>query len=393
VLFIAGSWTAIRWRDVAWFSEGLVLYAPVVFGVGLFLAWRFGRSRVGAVLVGLVLLSYLPNSDSVGASAGSPWETGGLILLIFIGVLSLLKDRGVFSRLGIVQPLCAAAGVSGGWALMRGGRSEALAWVWHPVLPGGLTPWSGISDVTVFVGIASFALTMRMALRRDHPVEKALLWALICVLVALASGAGSDGANLYLMVAGLILAIAVMEMSYAMAFQDELTGLPARRALWQELDAAGRSYAVGMLDIDHFKDFNDRHGHDVGDQVLRLVAARLGEVTGGGRAFRYGGEEFAVVFPSIGRDDARGHLEALRKTIEEGEFAVRGRGRPWPKASNAKTRRRAGRKAGRKGGLSLTVSIGVAERNDKSPTAEAVVKAADKALYRAKKRGRNRVAR
>jgi diguanylate cyclase (GGDEF)-like protein len=140
-----------------------------------------------------------------------------------------------------------------------------------------------------------------------------------------------------------------------------------------------------MLDVDNFKKFNDRHGHDVGDQVLRLVAARLGNVTGGGRAFRYGGEEFAVVFAPSTRDEAYPHLEALRKTIEEVEFAVRGRGRRRARAPRSRKRRQAG--------LSLTVSIGLAERNDKSPTAEAVVKAADKALYRAKERGRNRIAR
>jgi diguanylate cyclase (GGDEF)-like protein len=51
-----------------------------------------------------------------------------------------------------------------------------------------------------------------------------------------------------------------------------------------------------MSDVDHFKRFNDTHGHDVGDQVLRLVASKLSKVSGGGRAYRYGGEEFALVF-------------------------------------------------------------------------------------------------
>ena len=389
---MGGLWFATVWGEAVWFSQVLPLYAPVVFGVGLFLAWRFARSRVSAVLVGLVLLNYLPELESVEASAqvlaGSPREAGGLILVILIGTLSVLRDRGVLSRLGIMQPLITTAGVSMSWALAFSGRSTALTWVWQPVVAGGLAPWSGLSDATILVGVASLALTVGMASWRDDPVEKGLIWAVLATLVALGSGAESDGSTFYLMVAGLILAIAVVETSYAMAYRDELTGLPARRGLWQELDSAGRFYAVGMVDIDHFKRFNDRHGHDIGDQVLRLVAGQIRKGSGGGRAFRYGGEEFTIVYPAKGREDAFVHLEALRETIEDREFIVRRRGRG---------RRRRQSEASKKNEkptlkLSVTVSIGVAERSDAHPTAEAVVKAADEALYRAKNRGRNRVA-
>ena len=229
-------------------------------------------------------------------------------------------------------------------------------------------------------------------------MEKGLVW----VLVADAGGARarcgvSTGGTFYLMIAGLILHVVVLETSYAMAFRDELTGLPARRSLWRELDSAGRLYAVGMVDIDHFKRFNDQHGHDIGDQVLRLVGSCLGNVTGGGRAFRYGGEEFAIVFPAKDRDHAYGHLEVLRKTIEETEFTVRRlvRRRRQSEATKKRKKTTAKKTTTKKPTvkLSVTVSIGVAERNEKNPTDEAVVKAADRALFRAKKKGRNRVAR
>jgi diguanylate cyclase (GGDEF)-like protein len=369
----------------------------VVFGIGLLLAWRFGRSRVGAVLVGLALLNYLPGSGSGEATAGSPWEAGGIILLVLIGALSVLKDHGVFSRSGIMQSLMAAVGVSASWALFWSGRSWVPSWAWRPILPGGLAPWSGLSDVTVLAGIAALMLTIAMGSRRDHPMEKGLFWVVITILVALAHGAQSDDSTFYLMVAGLILHVVVLETSHAMAFRDELTGLPARRSLWRELDSAGRLYAVGMVDIDHFKQFNDQHGHDIGDQVLRLVGSCLGRVTGGGRAFRYGGEEFAIVFPAKDRDHAYGHLEVLRKTIEETEFTVRRLVRRRRQSEATKRKKKTTKKKATTTKptvkLSLTVSIGVAERNEKNPTDEAVVKAADQALFRAKKKGRNRVAR
>jgi GGDEF domain-containing protein len=141
-----------------------------------------------------------------------------------------------------------------------------------------------------------------------------------------------------------------------------------------------------MVDADHFKQFNDAHGHDVGDQVLKLVGARLAEVQGGGRAFRYGGEEFAVVFPGLPLKEAMPHLEGLRATIEGYRMAIRAPDRP--RDAEKGVRRRAQRETGPT--LSVTVSIGAAEA-EAEQSASQVVRAADEALYKAKKAGRNRV--
>ena len=139
-----------------------------------------------------------------------------------------------------------------------------------------------------------------------------------------------------------------------------------------------------MADIDHFKKFNDTYGHDAGDQLLRMIGARLAEVGGGGRPFRYGGEEFAVLFPGADLDDALPHLETLRRTIEATGFALRGADRPRRKADaaglSAPTRR-----------VSVSVSIGVAEVGRRRARAHEVLDAADAALYRAKRGGRNRI--
>ena len=170
-----------------------------------------------------------------------------------------------------------------------------------------------------------------------------------------------------------------------MAFRDDLTGLPSSRALPETLSALGSVYAIAMVDIDHFKKFNDRHGHDVGDQVLRMVASRLGRVTGGGKAFRYGGEEFTIVFPGKSRSEALPHLEALLLEIADAKFTMRGRDRRKGPLSRGK------KKGKNVKNLSVTVSIGVAERNGRNGTPDKVIKAADTALYKAKDAGRNRV--
>ncbi len=170
-----------------------------------------------------------------------------------------------------------------------------------------------------------------------------------------------------------------------MAYRDGLTGLPARRALSEELLRLNGQYTIAMVDVDRFKTFNDRYGHEVGDQVLRKVAAQLERVGGGGKAYRYGGEEFALVFPGRVPKEVRQILEQLRASIEEAKFALRGKDRPREKPENARPKGRPTKK------ISVTVSIGAAGRSDGRSAPSEVITLADKALYRAKKAGRNTV--
>jgi GGDEF domain-containing protein len=144
-----------------------------------------------------------------------------------------------------------------------------------------------------------------------------------------------------------------------------------------------------MIDVDHFKLFNDAHGHHIGDQVLKLVAARLAAIEGGGTSYRYGGEEFCVLFSERTLEQALPHLEQLRKDIENYKMAVRGGNRPRERETGSRLRAtRAPEKT-----LSVTVSIGAAERDDTLIRPALVIRAADEALYRAKRAGRNRVMR
>ena len=171
-----------------------------------------------------------------------------------------------------------------------------------------------------------------------------------------------------------------------MAFQDELTGLPARRALNAALHGVGRCYAVAMIDIDFFKKFNDRFGHDVGDQVLCMVASHLRRISGGGKPYRYGGEEFTILFPGKSKKDVIPHLEVVRQAIADAKFGLRGKNRPTKPPKNFN------KPGTQPKTVSVTISIGVAEPDRSRPKPTDVMKAADKALYRAKKRGRNCIA-
>lgn len=160
------------------------------------------------------------------------------------------------------------------------------------------------------------------------------------------------------------------------AIRDPLTGLYNRRYLEGALDreisrAQRKDLAVGviMLDIDHFKRFNDQYGHNMGDIVLRQIGLFLQDhVRGGDIACRYGGEEFLVILPEIGLEAALGRAEALRAGVEklnDKEFLV------YPGK--------------------LTISLGVAMFPQHGESGQAVMEAADQAMYQAKHAGRNRV--
>jgi diguanylate cyclase (GGDEF)-like protein len=238
------------------------------------------------------------------------------------------------------------------------------------------------------------------AVSRPKPVENGFAWALLALFIAFNNGAIGLVARAYVASAAIILVVSIVETSYAMAYNDELTGLPSRRAFNDAILRLDAPYTVAAVDIDHFKSVNDSYGHDTGDEVLCMVAANLARVTGGGQAFRVGGEEFTILFPSKRTQEVMSHLENLRLMIEQSPFrlrskadrrsASRGADRRTP-GGRKKTTRRKSTAAGAKGNLQVTVSIGVAEPSDTETQIAHVLNLADEALYTAKRGGRNRV--
>lgn len=192
---------------------------------------------------------------------------------------------------------------------------------------------------------------------------------------------------IFFIFAGIILIVVTLESSFAKTYIDELTGLNGRRKLNEALINLGNRYAIAMIDVDRFKRFNDKFGHRTGDQVLKMIAAKLEAISGGAKAYRYGGEEFTAVFPGKTAEDARPHLEQLRRAIETTPFIVRSKQRRSNKSPQSGRRKK---KLGKQ--VKVTVSVGVASPNGESNSPEKVLKAADKLLYKAKRAGRNRIA-
>lgn len=168
--------------------------------------------------------------------------------------------------------------------------------------------------------------------------------------------------------------VRLMDLLQKQAVTDELTGLPNRREFIEiahtMLDS-DHGLSVFILDIDYFKKINDSFGHDVGDEVLRVLAkiaqscdSRIGVFA------RWGGEEFVAALPGLDSEQAKAVAESLRTTIEQQNFE-----HTW----------RLGK------AVPFTVSIGVTTNLPRERDVQALLKRADEALYQAKNGGRNRV--
>jgi len=383
--------------------SGLSVVGPyVVLLLGVAISAWFNRGRALIMLASLLaafaghsLAGELgPQSFAVRAVA-----TAFAVLVPLNVLLAIcLPDGGVRQHRNYRWLLLGLAEVLIVIWIANAGRSSLSGTAWRDVLDHWLLRSPPTPMVARVVIAAAFVTALARAwprrgpkeLRREpRPVDVGIASALVAFFLACEWMEARGAFSAFMSAAGVMLLAAVLQESHRLAFRDELTNLPSRRALEERLAGLGPSYAIAMIDVDHFKQFNDAHGHHIGDQVLKLVAARLARIEGGGVSYRYGGEEFCVLFSERSLEQALPHLEKLRKDIEDYRIAVRGGDRPRERETGS--RLRAARSPEKT--LSVTVSIGAAERDDTLIRPMLVVRAADEALYRAKRAGRNRVMR
>ena len=383
--------------------SGLIVVGPyIVLLLGAAISAWFNRSRALIMLASL-LAAY--------AGYSLAWDLGpksfavkavfsALALLVPLNVLLALAfpERGVRQHRNYRWLLLGLAEILIVIWIANAGRSSLSGTAWRDVFDH----WLLRSPPTPLVARVMLAAAFVAALARTwprrgpkelrkepRPLDIGIAAALVAFFIGCEWVDTPRAFGAFMSAAGVILLAAVLQESHRLAFRDELTNLASRRALEERLTGLGPTYAIGMIDVDHFKQFNDAHGHHIGDQVLKLVAARLAAIEGGGTSYRYGGEEFCVLFSDRTLEQALPHLELLRKDIENYKMAVRGGDRPREKETGSRLRAtRTPEKT-----LSVTVSIGAAERDDTLIRPALVIRAADEALYRAKRAGRNRVMR
>jgi GGDEF domain-containing protein len=366
-------------------------YYVAVFAAGLLLSWRFNSSRILFSLLALLLAHRAVDFFSAGQVSTDAGRMAVALAAILVPLnyiaFAYMRERGLIMagigpRFGLLFLQSVVVAV-----LCRPENSRSVAHASGAAIP----PWV---FVTIIAAAGVFIWRFFQTLK---PIEPGFVWSLGAVFLWLEFDPVGQTADAYVATAGLILTASLIETSYMLAYHDELTGIRGRRAFNEALLSLNQQYAIAIVDIDHFKKFNDTYGHDTGDQVLCLVASRLSEVKGGGQAFRCGGEEFAMLFRNTSAKDAFEHLEALRQTIQNSTFRVRGGDRRSGGRAGDPDRRKPTRKKASQAvaqppaGLSVTVSIGVAEPSTRYRQPEQVINAADQALYLAKGNGRNRV--
>lgn len=350
----------------------------IVMGAGALIAWRFKRYCVVWAMVTMaaawVALTLDPRSAWQGFSVSALWTGLSLSLPLCFALLGVTGEVGTWTLRGATRNLAIGALIGFTLWLALPAQLSLVRQLEAPFLPISWLSSSGMSSAAITAhGVAGIILVVALW-RRWGMLSGGFLAACAASALTFAYLGRPSHSVVFLTAGALALTVANLQESYNMAYLDELTQLPGRRALNEELGKLGRKYTIAMLDVDHFKSFNDKYGHDVGDDVLRMVAEQMRRVTGGGQPFRYGGEEFTILFPGKAVLNTDEHLEAVREAIEAASMTV------TPKRGKGKGRK-----------VSVTISIGAAQRGAKYRTTEEVIKAADKALYRAKRRGRNRV--
>ncbi|OHE10919.1 MAG: diguanylate cyclase [Sulfurimonas sp. RIFOXYD12_FULL_33_39] len=334
----------------------------------LWVSWHFNRNRFIFVITPLLLMPLGFEYLDAKRATNLFLYVSMLFPLHFLIFLSL-KERGLFSIWGIIKIIFFVLEIVVVLYFVFYPNDELIALLKMKIFASSFYP---LEDISVVIGIfVLIAMTFLVVFNRYMLYNSSFLVITLTFYAGLYFIKTPYANKLSLLAIGVIIFILLIRESYRLAFYDELTSLPGRRALVEDMAKLGMKYSLAMIDIDHFKKFNDTYGHDTGDEVLKMVASKLANVSGGGKAYRYGGEEFVLLFPSRDADESYKHTDILRETIAKSPFSVRNK-------SSQKT-------------IYINISSGVVQRSSQDKDPFAVMKRADNALYKAKKAGRNQV--
>lgn len=361
----------------------VVKYSPyIIFSLGLILSLRFNQGRVFLILLLLtifqfVLNYYLELPIDISTYSQIIYPLMCVLIPLNIIIFSQLKERGIFSLWGKIRIFCILIEILVVYKIITLNNMLIQNVLNYKFIDLPLEKII-IPQIPLLLFFLTLIFFIIKAYVKNSVFEVRLACVTISIFIALFFVTDTLSFSILLSAAGLVLIMGIIEDSYSMAYLDELTGIPSRRALREDLMKLGNKYTIAMIDIDFFKKFNDKYGHDVGDNVLKLVASNLVQVAGNGKAFRYGGEEFTILFPGKSINDIIPHLESLREQVSKSGYTKKS-----SKTQNSKS------KHTNSSQLFVNISIGVCEKSSKCKNTSDVMKGADKALYRAKKKGRN----
>jgi diguanylate cyclase (GGDEF)-like protein len=389
----------------------LPIFPNIIMYLGILMGWRYNNA--GLMLASIVLVLsytgvtmdannyYTPENMNYSVS-----HAVAFLMPLNLAAFAMMIKRRIFTTMGMVSLvfvlyqcfavllLCYPEGELAAQLIAK--IDDYLPWLAKNI--SGSSQWvSSFLSYQYFIiiknmasaSIIAFSLALVFVLANFVYTRDIRIGGFFLALVALFLGLGAKDVNpavtFYFMAAGLALIFTTLEASFSMAYIDELTGLQGRRGFNDILYNLGKKYAIAMIDVDHFKKFNDTYGHKIGDQVLKMIAIKLERISGGAKTFRYGGEEFTAIFRGKDAKESYRYMEEFRLAIRSTPFVIRSKDR----RKGQEDRRGQGKSSDQKE-VTVTVSIGIASPEIDLTDPEKVLKAADKNLYKAKKTGRNR---
>ena len=322
--------------------QALLLILPIIpyfiLFAGFFMGLRY--HNVGLMLASLTLgLSYVALTI---ISTGGPEraytninvsQAVGFLLPMNLASFAMMTKRRIFTLVGLVSlililvqsfivllfcypegqvPTQLLARINHHLPWLAQNLSDSSLWVGSALSYDFLFRFENLATPSIVVFILALAFALGYFIyTRDIRIGGFFI-AILAFFLGFAAENSDPAIPFYFTAGGLALIITTVEASFSMAYLDELTGLPGRRSLNDTLINLGKKYAIAMIDVDHFKKFDDTYGHKTGDQVLKMIAAKLERMSGGARTFRYGGEEFTAIFPGKDAEESISHAEDLR---------------------------------------------------------------------------------
>ncbi|PLX16146.1 MAG: hypothetical protein C0601_11010 [Candidatus Muiribacterium halophilum] len=357
--------------------QAFIFLPFVFFFICLFISSHFNKTRIFFISLLQVLIYILMLFFK---------EKTSHILIIWFLLLDFIffrytRDSGILTLPGIFKFIFIAAQSS--VLFFYSGIIEKKAFITINSIP--LNSLDLITKVSILNSLfLMIILTMLYFFRknggfnftRSFSADLILLFSLLTFLSLTNTSLGKYKylISLTMNISSLLLIISLYFSTWDKVFTDELTGLLNRRAFDATCSKLGKKYTMTMMDIDHFKNFNDKYGHQAGDEVLQFVSGIL-KKNSFGRCYRYGGEEFVVITPGKEGSQVLPHADFFRRSVEGSSYTL-------TKGKNDKI-------PGKK--VNVTISLGIACSSSFRTDPVEVIQAADAALYRAKKKGRNRV--
>ncbi|RTR33356.1 GGDEF domain-containing protein [Shewanella atlantica] len=371
-------------------SELMQISPYIMLPLVIFLSQPFNQGNSGLLAVVMLLGYYLIQNHLTFPLIAEVDKLSSWLIIIGLQlslfVIHLLPERRLLSKSGVNFLLLLTLQLIIGFIAIKAISAAEIDLLWRTYLK----PIEALSSspylllmFSVLLTVTSFFVVVFRNDSSDHIVFTNLLFSTLCLY----SFNTPVIPELCFSLAATFMLVHIMTSSHELAFVDQLTELPGRRALEIELKHLSGLYTIAMVDIDHFKHFNDNYGHRTGDEVLRLVSLLMSKVSGRAKIYRYGGEEFTIVIKGKNANQSMQYLNKIRSTIENYDMVIRNHQQRPIIEPNFRLKIS---KPVDQPTVNITVSIGVADSQNLLSTEE-VIKAADKALYRAKSSGRNRV--